>query len=63
LSAKVKKEYDCAGERYRILAFSQFSGRKGKGKVVNSSDEEGNWVQVAPDTIDGHLWDLACNKR
>jgi hypothetical protein len=64
LSVKIQKEYDCAAERTRGLAMTEFSGNMGKGKVVSSADlGEQRWSPVRPDTFGETLWGLACNKQ
>lgn len=67
LSAKVQREYDCAKERTRLLAITNYSDKMGSGKVVfNSNFDEQKWVPVAPlepGTIAEDLWKLACGKQ
>jgi hypothetical protein len=63
LSYKVQREYDCAEERIRYLAFTFFSGNMGSGKVVpTTSDEQQKSEPVQPDSIGLTLLKAACAK-
>lgn len=64
LSYKVQREYDCAEERIRYLAFTFFSGNMGSGKVVPTiSDEQQKSEPVQPDSISQTLFKVACAKQ
>jgi hypothetical protein len=65
LSTKEKLEYDCDGERGRLLSFTHFSDNMGTGKVVYTDEGEGEvrWEPVAPRTVAQALWKLACGKK
>ena len=63
LSVKAQLEFDCAEERSRLLAFLQYSGNMGRGKVVLTSSNEAKWAPVPPDTIGLRLWTVACSKK
>lgn len=64
LSSKFQKQFDCAEERIRGLAFTNFSGNMATGDVVlTDSDEETKWVSVQPGSINQVLWTVACNKK
>jgi hypothetical protein len=63
LSGKDQREYNCAEERTRVLAFTEFSGNMGNGNVVHSNSVEGKWEPVIPGSIDQGLWKLACAKQ
>jgi hypothetical protein len=60
LSSMSQYEYDCGGERHRILYVSWHSGRLGDGKVVNFSASSNTWNPVTPGSIDQSLWNVAC---
>jgi len=60
LSSKVQKEYDCAEERHRMLAFIDYSDNMGRGNVVHSDSTGYNWEPIAPDTIDLRMWKRVC---
>ena len=62
-SAKTFDEYDCLGERRRLLAFSMFSENMGKGNVVSSSQESDAWKYIAPESIDEVLFKFACQSK
>ncbi len=64
LSYMVQREYDCAEERIRYLAFTFFSGNIGSGKVVpTTSDEQQKSEPVQPDSISLTLFKAACAKQ
>jgi len=64
LSYMVQREYDCAEERIRYLAFTFFSGNMGSGKVVpTTSDEQQKSEPVQPDSIGLTLFKTACAKQ
>jgi hypothetical protein len=63
LSSKAEREYNCAEERTRVLAFTWFSGNMGSGNMVYSNSNERNWEPVAAHSIDEALWEVACTKR
>ena len=64
LSYKVLREYDCAEERIRYLAFTFFSGKMGSGKVVpTTSDEQQKSEPVQPASIGLTLFKAACAKQ
>jgi hypothetical protein len=64
LSYKVQREYVCAEERTRYLAFTFFSGNMGSGKVVpTTSDEQQKSEPVQPDSISFTLFKAACAKQ
>jgi hypothetical protein len=62
LSFKMLSEYDCAEERTRSLALTNFSRNMGAGKVIVSASDEGRWEPVRPDSIAERLWRFACGK-
>jgi hypothetical protein len=62
LSAKIRSEYDCAEERWRLLALTNFSGNMGTGNMVSSNSHEGEWVPVQPAGISQIMWNFACDK-
>jgi len=63
LSRKSQDEYDCAEERRRTLAFMDFSGNMGSGRVVDRNVDEGKWEPIAPDSVGQVLWKLVCGKK
>jgi len=63
LSAKKQREFNCAEERTRILAATQFSGNMGTGRVVWGNSNEQKWEPIVPESIAQTLWEFACNKK
>ena len=63
LSTKKQREFNCAEERTRILAVTQFSGNMGNGKVVWGNSNEQKWEPVVPESISQTLWEFACAKK
>jgi hypothetical protein len=62
LSFQRYNEYDCAGERTRMLAYTWFSSNMGRGRVVYKTTDAQPWASIAPRSIDQTLWKMACNK-
>ena len=62
LSIQRHNEYDCTGERTRMLAYTWFSSNMGRGRVVYKTAEEQPWAPVVPRSIDQALWKVACGK-
>lgn len=48
LSFKVLEQYDCEGERMRLLAYTSFSRNMGYGHTVFTNSDEGKWEPVQP---------------
>jgi hypothetical protein len=63
LSARVQREYDCAGDRHRTLALTRLSGKMGTGEAVPANADHPKWEPVDPGTIAKRLWKVACNKQ
>jgi hypothetical protein len=63
LSARVHREYDCAGDRHRTLALTKWSGDMGTGKVILTTAEVQQWEPADPGSIGKRLWNVACNKQ
>jgi len=62
LSHKSQWEYDCAGERLRLLYISWHSGQMGQGDTVDSDGDAGTWTPVPPDSNGEILWRIACKQ-
>ena len=62
LSARVQREYNCAGDLQRTLALTKLSGNMGTGKVIRTNSVEQKWEPVDPGSIGKRLWKFACNK-
>jgi surface-adhesin protein E len=63
LSTKKQRQFNCAEERTRILAATQFSGNMGNGEVVWVNSNEQKWEPVIPGSIGQTLWEFACGKK
>ena len=63
LSAKLQWEFECAEERMRMLALTEFSGNMGKGDVVLNESPDQIWRPVEPDSFGFKLWKAACAKE
>jgi surface-adhesin protein E len=63
LTVKEQWEFDCAEERSRVLALTEFSGNMGSGTVVYSNSEVGKWQPVATRSMGQLLWKFACGKQ
>ena len=62
-STKIQKEFDCAEERLRLLALTDFWGNMGTGEPAGAYVDGGNWVPVEPESLNHALWKVACNKQ
>ena len=60
LSINEQDEFDCDGERYRILYQAKHSGNMAGGEVVYSSADPGLWTPVAPGSFSETFWKVAC---
>ena len=63
LSTKTHKQIDCAEERLRLLAFTEFSRRMGTGIAANGYVDKDNWLPVESESINYALWEVACGKE
>jgi hypothetical protein len=63
LSSKTRREYDCVEERVRLLGYMTFTGNMGSGEAVYTNSTQSAWEPIAPDSIDRHLWVVACSPR
>jgi hypothetical protein len=63
LSAKGQREYDCKGERVRLITLVLYSGNMGEGAEVHDiSDPLSRWEPVPRNSIGEALWKAACRK-
>jgi len=63
LSARLQREYDCAGDLHRTLELTKLSGNMGTGKVIRITSDEQKWEPVDPGSIAKRLWKFACEKK
>ena len=61
MSSKIESEYDCKEGQFRILFFSDHSGRMGEGEVVYRDADPCKWQPVFPRTVSEALWKIACS--
>lgn len=62
LSAKLQREYDCAGDRHRTHALTKLSGNMGTGRVIVTASEVQQWEPADPGSIGKRLWRIACDR-
>lgn len=63
LSARLQREYDCAGDLHRTLTLTQLSGNMGTGKVILITSDKQKWEPVDPGSVAKRLWRFACDKK
>lgn len=63
LSVKAQHEYDCKKGSVRILFSSAHSENMGKGIIVGSSYNHGDFELIQPRSIVETLWKTACRQR
>lgn len=64
-STVVLREYDCAEPRVRLLAYVDYAGRMGAGKVISSAKagdgrEPAKWEPVVSGSLDEAFRQVAC---
>jgi hypothetical protein len=59
-STAVLREYDCAGQRVRLLSSVDFAGHMGKGEAVSTSVRTGRWEGIVAGSIDEAFLEVAC---
>jgi hypothetical protein len=62
LSERAQGQFDCAEERFRLLALMYSSGNMGIGNTIYTDLNEGKWAPVAPKSIGEVMWKAACRK-
>jgi hypothetical protein len=50
-------------KHFRLLAFTEFSGRMATGIPANGYVDKDNWIPVEPESINQALWEVACGKE
>ena len=63
LSTKTHKQFDCAGKRVRLLAFTEFSRGMGTGMPGDGYVDKDNWLPVEAESMSHALWEAACGKE
>lgn len=59
-SIKYLKEYDCAGEKTRVLQLYRHVARMGEGEVVMSDIKPTSWEVPPPDTASAQTMKQVC---
>ncbi len=63
MSTKTHKQFDCAGKRLRLLAFTEFSHRMGTGILADGYVDTSRWMPVEPDSINQAVLEVVCSKE
>ena len=63
VSTKTHKEFDCPGQRIRLLAYTEFSRHIGTGTLNDGYVDQDNRLPVEPESINHPLWEVACGKE
>lgn len=62
-STMTHQQFDCAGKRVRLLAFTEFSHRMGTGRGNNGYVDQDHWIPIEPESMSHALWEVACAKQ
>jgi tetratricopeptide (TPR) repeat protein len=62
-SVMEQDEYNCDEERSRNIALSWHSENMGKGQVVLTNSDIGEWIALPPDSRGKRLWVVACGRE
>ncbi|MBK9520503.1 MAG: hypothetical protein IPO13_02585 [Rhodocyclaceae bacterium] len=62
LSSRILWEYDCNGERVRMLSASGYSGPKATGKKLYTFYKTTEWRDIAPETMGQNGLKAVCTK-
>lgn len=62
-STIVRKQFDCANQLVRLVAFTDFYGHMGTGERIASAESEGPWRAVESGSLNEGLRDIACGTR
>ena len=65
LSTKALEEFDCQGERWRMVFYSLHDGNMGAGVAVHTSAMPlvWEWEPVRPESTVEAFWKFACGKK
>jgi hypothetical protein len=63
MSSKGQDEYDCKGEKARVITLSFHSENMGAGDVVHFEANATGWEPVKPRSIGEILWKIGCGKQ
>lgn len=62
LSFRKEQEYDCNKQQGRILYISWHAENMGRGEIIGSDRNPGDWRPVLLGTVFEKLWKVACEK-
>jgi len=64
-STRIRKQFDCADKRFRLLVSTDFYDRMGTGRRMAETvyDSDGDWIPVEPESLNQGLWKVACGKQ
>jgi hypothetical protein len=60
LSTRMRYEYDCKGDRFRMLSLSSHTGQMARGQTLVNDNEPDAWYDVPPKTITEFVLKLVC---
>lgn len=66
MSSKTLTAYNCKEETSAIISYVDYSGRNGKGNVIQHfsvQERELKWTPIVPGTTEETLWNIACGKK
>jgi len=61
-SQKVQYEYDCSGQRSRMLYFTAHTENMAGGDIVDFNIVPGEWMPLSENAGQQELWKIACGK-
>ncbi|MDO8464885.1 MAG: hypothetical protein Q7S46_06480 [Gallionella sp.] len=62
-SSKKRVEYDCRKGQARQLQATYYSEGMGKGAVLMSVSDPGQWEPILSGTVNKEMWKFACKNR
>jgi hypothetical protein len=60
ISSRLRGEYDCKQERYRVLTISEHSEPMAGGSVTRQQYDGGPWADIPPGTISEVIFKVVC---
>ncbi len=60
LSATTQKQFDCPAQRYRLLAYADFTGPMGSGDRRNGAVDPKVWRPIEPNSSNYAIWAMIC---
>jgi hypothetical protein len=61
-STRLRGEYDCKEEQFRIIDFSNHSGDMASGETISSDSSMGKWTAIPPESFNEDMLNVACGK-